>query len=251
MVMDYTRALIIIAVVPAIVLMAYIFSKDKVEKEPASLLLKLIGLGVISTLLAVACEWAGSLVISGIGHSTLAYRIIENFIVVGLSEEFFKYFMLKKATWNHSSFNYTFDAVVYAVFVSLGFALWENLLYCFNYGITTALVRAVTSIPGHATFGVFMGVYYGLAKKADMNGRAAASRSLRVMAVIVPALLHGAYDFFASGKSIFSTIAFIAFIVVLFLAAFRRVNRMSTEDVSLAAADETDTESLSDGNADL
>lgn len=239
MYIDYTRSLIIIAVVPAIALMVYIFSKDKVEKEPAGLLLKLALLGVVSTFLATATEWLGSLLISGLGAKTLAYMVVENFIVVGLSEEFFKYIVMKKVTWNDKAFNYTFDAVVYAVFVSLGFALWENILYSFSYGMTTALVRAVTSIPGHATFGVFMGLYYGLAKKADVEGRGAVSKSYRLMAVVIPVLLHGAYDFIASCKGILSTIVFIGFIAVLFFSAFRSVNRMSERDSVLISADDT------------
>ena len=96
------------------------------------------------------------------------------FGVVAFSEEGAKYFLLKRRTWNSAAFNCQFDGVVYAVFVSLGFALWENISYVLMYGLSTALVRAVTAVPGHACFGVFMGVWYGLAKR--LHGRERTAR---------------------------------------------------------------------------
>lgn len=90
-------------------------------------------------------------------QSSTAYNVLLYFVVVALSEEGFKYLLLKKRTWYSSEFNCQFDGVVYAVFVALGFALWENISYVLMYGLGTAAVRAVTAVPGHACFGVFMG----------------------------------------------------------------------------------------------
>ena len=107
--------------------------------------------------------------------------------------------------------------MVYAVFVSLGFALWENISYVMNYGFSTALVRAVTAIPGHACFGVFMGVFYGAAKKYANAGSAGVSKVCRVLAVLFPALLHGAYDYIASMEQTDGNWYFIGFVAVMFL----------------------------------
>ena len=65
------------------------------------------------------------------------------FVVVAISEEGFKYVLLKKRTWKSREFNCEFDGVVYAVFVSLGFALWENIFYVLSYGFATAVARLV------------------------------------------------------------------------------------------------------------
>ena len=67
----------------------------------------------------------------------------------------------EKFSWRNPNFNYLFDAVVYAVFVSLGFAAFENIKYVFTYGLSVALTRAVTAVPGHLSFSVFMGIFYG------------------------------------------------------------------------------------------
>ena len=92
----------------------------------------------------------------------MLYQIILYFVIVAIAEESSKYFFLKKRTWNNPEFNCQYDGVVYAVFVSLGFALWENINYVLSYGFSTAIVRAITAIPGHACFGVFMGVFLSL-----------------------------------------------------------------------------------------
>ena len=78
------------------------------------------------------------------------------FILVGLVEEGSKWIILKSFTWKNKEFNYIYDAIVYAVFVSLGFAALENIIYVLNGGITTAITRTIFSIPGHTFFGVFM-----------------------------------------------------------------------------------------------
>ena len=58
-----------------------------------------------------------------------AYTILLAFLVVAVVEEGTKFWMLKRRTWNHPAFNYRFDGIVYAVFVSLGFAAYENTTY--------------------------------------------------------------------------------------------------------------------------
>ena len=143
-------------------------------------------------------------------------------------EEGAKYFMLRRRTWSSPSFNCQYDGVVYAVFVSLGFALWENISYVMSYGFTTALIRALTAIPGHACFGVFMGVFYGIAKKHDNKGDRISSKTFSVLSVAVPALLHGAYDFIATSDR--GTWYFVAFVALLFVASYILVMNMSKRD---------------------
>ena len=60
---------------------------------------------------------------------------------------------------------------VYAVFVSLGFALWENISYVLHFGFQTAIVRSLTAIPGHACFGVFMGAFTDWQEEARIEAK--------------------------------------------------------------------------------
>lgn len=219
------------AVIPAIVLLVKIYKADKLDKEPLGILIALVFWGAVSTTLAVFTEEVGTGILDALWpEDSLLYRVLMYFVVVGLSEEGFKYLLLKRHTWRSSAFNCQFDGVVYATAVSLGFALWENIGYVAMYGMGTALVRAVTAVPGHACFGVFMGAFYGMAKLYSNYGCEAQSKRCRHLAVLLPTVLHGFYDFIATSESRFSEWVFLPFVIVLFLITSRMVKNLSRED---------------------
>lgn len=223
--------LIAAAVIPAIFLLVKVYRADRLEKEPLSMLLSLVLYGIFATAIALLLEQAGSFVLElFFEENSLYYNILMYFIVVAFSEEGAKYFLLKKRTWRSPAFNCQFDGVVYGVFVSLGFALWENISYVAMYGFSTAIIRAVTAVPGHACFGVFMGVWYGLAKRFHGGGNTGLEKLCRKLAFIVPAFMHGCYDFIASTEDSNSEWVFVTFIVLMFLAAFLTVRKMSKDD---------------------
>lgn len=223
--------LITAAVVPAIVLLVKVYKADKLEKEPPMLLFSLVLYGIIATGLAGCTERFGSFILRfQFPPNSIIYNVLMYFVVVAVSEEGTKYLLLKWRTWNSPFFNCQFDGVVYAVFVALGFALWENIGYVIQYGFGTAMVRAVTAIPGHACFGVFMGTWYGIAKKYEGYGMEGRSKMYRVFSVLFPALLHGAYDFIASYEYVHYAWAFVAFIGILFVISFLLIRRMSDRD---------------------
>lgn len=226
---SYNILLIAAAVIPAVVLLVKVYRSDRLEKEPPRLILGLVFLGVLATLLAMAGEWVGSLFLKNM-YNTELRDILLYFVVVAGCEEGAKYLFLRRRTWYDQNFNCQYDAVVYAVAVALGFALWENLSYVFQYGFATALVRAVTAVPGHACFGVFMGAWYGSAKRADNFGYPEKSLYYRVLSVLVPMFLHGLYDYIATRTSDSSTWIFVVFVVIMFLISFRLVRKLSNED---------------------
>lgn len=228
--------LIAVAVIPAAILLVQIYRADKVEKEPIGLLLSLAFFGVIATALAILTEQLGTYLLAPVEKSNpVLYHALMYFIVVAVSEEGFKYLVLKVRTWRSPAFNCQFDAVVYSVFVALGFALWENIGYTAIYGFGTALLRAVTAIPGHASFGVFMGAWYGFAKQYENAGFPGKSKACRAMAFLFPVFLHGCYDFAAVMGAQHYTWIFFVFIVVMFVLAFRLVRRLSASDRFIGA----------------
>lgn len=223
--------LIAAAVIPAVVLLVKVYKVDHLDKESPRLLWNLVVRGVIATVFAMLTEWIGEFVLSSfVQEQTVLYNFLLYFIVVAVSEEGFKYLLMKQRTWKDPEFNFQFDGVVYAVFVSLGFALWENISYVLMYGFGTALVRAVTAVPGHACFGVFMGAWYGLAKKYESYGMPSQSKACRVVALLSSIVLHGCYDFTASIENQNYAWVFVAFVVVMFLVAFRLVKKLSQND---------------------
>lgn len=223
--------LIAAAVIPAVVLLVKVYKVDHLDKESPRLLWNLVVRGVIATVFAMLTEWIGEFVLSSfVQEQTVLYNFLLYFIVVAVSEEGFKYLLMKQRTWKDPEFNFQFDGVVYAVFVSLGFALWENISYVLMYGFGTALIRAVTAVPGHACFGVFMGAWYGLAKKYESYGMPSQSKACRVVALLSSIVLHGCYDFTASIENQNYAWVFVAFVVVMFIVAFRLVKKLSQND---------------------
>ena len=228
------RVLFAAALLPAIILLRYVYNKDKIEKEPKGMIVKLFIFGGLTIISAAIIELVGEAVLGKFFDSgTTPFLIVSNFLIVAGAEEGGKYFILKRQTWNSPEFNYSYDAVVYSVSVSLGFAAFENVLYVLSGGISVALMRAFLSIPGHAVFSVYMGYYYGLAKKASVNGRVSAEETNLSMAFISAAFLHGAYDFcLMMERGIFMVIFFVFFISVVVLAA-KKINKLSREDAPL------------------
>ena len=223
--------LIAAAVVPAAFLLVKVYRSDRLEKESLPFLLRLLLLGVLSAGVALVLEMIGGFLLGLlVPEDSVLYPLITYFLIVGLSEESAKYLMLRLKTWHSPEFNCQYDGVVYATFVSLGFALIENVLYVVQNGFGTAVMRAVTAIPGHACFGVFMGVLYGLARSyfylADMK----TSKLFRVLAVAVPTLLHGAYDYIATSGVTGSTLIFLLFIAAFFALSLFLINRMARND---------------------
>ena len=223
--------MILAAVIPAVFLMYKVYKSDKLERESPYMIASLVKAGIFSSLLALLEEKILSVILNWVvpNYSPL-YNIILYFGIVAIAEESSKYILMKRETWNNREFNCQYDGVVYAVFVSLGFALWENISYVMMYGFGTALIRAVTAIPGHACFGVFMGVFYGLAKRYDYRGNEVISKFFRIVALIVPMLLHGAYDYIATMPEQSSDKYFIVFIAIMFVISFVVVGRSAKSD---------------------
>ena len=228
----YTNPILIAAaVIPAVWMLRYVYQADVLEKEPKGLLLSLVLQGILATFLALLTERLGSgILYLFFKEDTLVPHFLMYFVVVALSEEGFKYLLLYRRTWHSPDFNCRFDGVVYAVFVSLGFALWENIQYVSMMGLFAAGVRALTAVPGHACFGVFMGAWYGMARWYENYGEYDKSRRYRRLALIVPTLLHGCYDFIATISGTLFGMIFVVFVVLMFAAARRTVMQLSQDD---------------------
>ncbi|MBR5968689.1 MAG: PrsW family intramembrane metalloprotease [Lachnospiraceae bacterium] len=224
-------AAFILAVVPAVVLMVMIYKKDKIEPEPIGLLIKLFFFGVLTILPALALESLGELIEGVIfEEGSIPLLLFDNFLVVAVAEELVKFYAFRFGAWKHKDFDYTFDAIVYMGCVAIGFAIPENILYVLDGGVSLAIIRAVTSIPGHICFGMFMGYYLGRAKACEAAGDIAGRKKNLRLSLIVPVLLHGFFDFTLSTQSLLMLVCYFIFIVILDVFAVKLVLKASRED---------------------
>lgn len=153
--------LLSLSVLPVILLMIYIYRKDKYEKEPLGLLIR----AFIGGIIAIPLDLALVSLIHGIFISETVFY--SAFIEAGFCEELCKFVILFLTIWWNRNFNEYMDGIVYATFVGLGFACVENIMYVFEGGVGTGIVRALLSVPGHFLFAVIMGYFFSLAKFSD------------------------------------------------------------------------------------
>lgn len=197
--------LLIASLAPPFVLLWLVHRLDRIEPEPDGLLLKLFVFGVLGSIPVIILEILGERVAGYFTAIPLVYLFISYFILPGFIEEGMKFAVLRRTTWRHSAFNYRFDAVVYSVFASLGFAAIENVLYVFSNGFAVAIVRAIMAIPAHTAFGIIMGVKYGEAKSIELAGNPPLSKKYCRDAWLLASVAHGLYDFLlvAFGSAVF------------------------------------------------
>ncbi len=232
--------LLLAALVPAAFLMVQVYRLDRIEKEPAGLLLKLVLFGALSGLAAGAIEGALTRVLDVTLGGGMLRLMLENFLAVALVEEACKRWVVLKFAWNHPAFDYRFDAVVYCVFSALGFAALENILYVAEYGFAVAVSRALLSVPGHCFFAVYMGIYLGQAKMAERAMQwyyielpdESPGQYLRA-SLLVPTLLHGFWDFSLSVGGGLMTVLFYLFVLAFFIDAYRKLRFAAGSDEQL------------------
>ena len=234
LVFHVTAIYVLAAVLPAVFLMRYVYRLDRIEREPVPLLISLIGKGIWAALAAIVLEMLGQSILNALVEPENPwYVFLTAFLVVAAVEEGTKFFFLYRRTWRDPNFNYRFDAILYAVFISLGFAAFENVKYVFSYGLSVALPRAILAVPGHMGFAVFMGIFYGRAKRCADRGNRFGSTCNLVLGYLFPVFLHGVYDTCCMTGTSRSTAVFVGFVIAMYLIVYLLIKRESRTDAPI------------------
>lgn len=223
-----SSGLMFLALLPGILIIYYVYKKDKVEKEPWRLIIRLMFFGALSCIPAAFFETMIDAATPSYQQGTLAFALSNAFLSAALCEEIFKFLFLKIGAWRNPAFGYRFDGIVYGVSVAVGFAVLENLMYVSTGGLEVALMRGVLSVPLHAFCGVFMGIFFGAAKAAQVQGKS--SLKYQLLALIVPMIIHGVYDTFAFLGNSTATIALLAFVLIMYIVSIRYIRQFSRDD---------------------
>ena len=208
-----------LALAPMLIVALYIYIRDKYEKEPIRLLAT--GLVYGAFILVPIVQTQRLLLLFTPNTGAVAKALFCSFMVAALAEEFFKYIVLFFLVWRNDNFNERFDGIVYAAFISLGFAGVENLLYVYNPsigGVSTAMSRAIFAVPGHALFGIAMGYYFAIARFEQWN-----RKKHLVLAFFVPFLLHGTYNFILMSDMPYLMAIFCVFIAYLWASGLKKM----------------------------
>lgn len=177
-----------ISVAPAVLLLFFIYYQDKYQKEPIKSLLKAFFGGMLSVVFTLTIVTIIEYTIGLIPYlnQTVFY---DSFITAGIPEELCKFLIFMIFIWRDKNFDEYFDGIVYASFISLGFAVVENIMYVLPGGIGVGIMRALLSVPGHFLFGVILGYFLSLAKFNSSK------RGLYIfLGLLIAITAHGLFD---------------------------------------------------------
>lgn len=218
------------AILPVIGLCYYIYSKDR-TKEPAKLLWKLFGFGMLTCIPVMIGELLlGSFLDVYDVNLGPVMRFIYVFITVALVEEGFKWLVTKKFGFDSPEFDEIYDIIVFSVFVSLGFACVENVGYVLIYGLRTAFLRALLAVPSHTCYAILMGVFLAKAKINIVKGTSPTKNYF--FSLLAPMLYHALYDtllLISTNLSIIMFFIFDIFMVIYCIIFVRKFAKMDQD----------------------
>lgn len=187
--------LIGLALAPGAAIGLFIWLRDKYDREPLKHMFISFMLGVLCAIPAVILSIVLGMFIP-VDYQNIFSVAIYALIVVAFAEEFAKFLILRFYAYRQKEFNEPFDGIVYGAIISLGFAGIENILYVLDGGMQVGIMRMFTAVPAHASFGIIMGYYFGLAWKHKDKAKA-----YKLKGLLAAIFLHGLYNFFLMQES--------------------------------------------------
>lgn len=204
--------LFIIAIIPAIIIIAGIYLSDRHDREPIKILLLTYVLGALAVIPSIVVE---EVLIKLNVFPGIFGAFFNAFIVAGLTEEYFKRLVVLKYPFKTRFFNEKLDGIVYCVFASMGFATVENIVYVvyrYTNNPFIGLYRGIFSVPAHAIFGITMGYYLSLSRfDQDLKRKRKNMRK----SLYMPVIMHGIFDFILMAGIPQLTLLFIPYVVFL------------------------------------
>lgn len=200
---------------PGVALLTYFYLKDRYQPEPLRDVLRLFALGFLALFPTLVIQ-------RGLVLAMSDHDIWFAFFVSGAVEEFVKWFILYFTVFQQLELAEPYDAIVYAVAVSLGFATLENMIYIWSETASfgTMLLRGLLPVSGHALFGVIMGYYMAKAK----FGTSVRARMYLLIALILPILWHGSFNFILLSIETWGIIIGL-FMICLWLSGLYKVKK--------------------------
>lgn len=191
---------IVFGILPSFTWLMYYLSKD-LHPEPKKTILKIFLWGALSTIPVFFVQMGFITLLVKADLSPLITSLIYWFLIISVSEELFKYLVVKFKMGDSPDLDEPLDIMLYMVVSALGFAALENVLYLFNPTdsmsfeqlIHTTLMISLVRFLG-ATFlhtlcsaiiGYFLALSFYFYKKRYL---------LFIIGFILAVLLHGFFD---------------------------------------------------------
>ena len=219
--MEYVLLNIALAAIPSVLVIVYIYRKDRGEREPPLLVFIAFVIGFFAVGPAVLLEILFSEV--SVRFSGIGYRLFRAFVIAALVEEGVKLAAVRLFLYRRRDFNEVADGILYTIAASLGFAFFENVLYSFGPP-SVIIVRGITAVPLHASASGLLGYFIGTTKVTGKN---------RLLIGLFWAVsVHGLYDFFLFTGSWPAFLVFPLLIITLtaLRTLYKRAQRFDLEN---------------------
>lgn len=233
---------ILLALIPALVLIFYVVWRDRLHPEPGGQLVKAFFMGFLTIPLALLfASLIGQIFmllppIEGVGA-----LLVTSLMQAAIPEESAKLLILWLFLRRCRHFDEHMDGIVYAVCVGMGFATVENILYVTDSGpqflkvLSVGLSRAFLAVPGHFAFAVIMGYFYSL---ASFKGKQT-HRKYMLMAWGFPVLAHALYDFLLFVMDAYPNAMWHMLLMMLFFGSFFYMQQLGTRSIAKALSHDT------------
>ena len=159
-----------LAVIPAMIWLAFFYAQDVREPEPKQLVL---GVFLIGALLAISVgiplientyrvsEWLGS---------SAVVNVLGSILVIGFVQQFLVYASVRYSVYLSAEFDERVDGVLYATAAALGYATMSNVHYVIGSGgvnLSAGVIRVVVTTMALGSFGGLIGYFLGRCKFED------------------------------------------------------------------------------------
>lgn len=181
--------ILLAAIVPSLLVLGYAIAKARGSWRSEAMW-NAFAVGAVGAFVAAAVEVAIAAVIPVHSASPTFNAAATALFVAAIPEEGIKFLILVKLAEKHVDVRRLQDLIILGAAVSLGLAALENfgnvVLGDWKF---VAAVRAISAVPGHGIDGISMGALLALARLHKHD------KWRLPVALIVPILLHAAYDF--------------------------------------------------------
>ncbi len=217
---------LILLFAPALFWAGYHYYHDRHQPEPLHYLL-------LTYVLGIGAGYLGTLSYQGLAHIGLNVDVFDlaetnklglllySVFVIGVVEELIKFLPFWFICIRLRHFDESIDGIVYASFIALGFATYENYHYLQILSGYEALGRSVASPMVHILFSSIWGYLYGRAMMRDKPRWPAA-----LMGVALAAVVHGLYDFAALSLTRWVYIAPPIIILIIWVWRMHLIKRL-------------------------
>lgn len=179
-----------ISLLPGVLIIIYIYIRDYKEREPLPTILKATALGGLASVPVFLIGMPGLITLPAffaVGSQYLALSLLVGFVAEA-SKVLVFWLMLDR----HTDFNEPFDGIVYAVVLSMGFAMVENTSIILSEStMEVALGRMFSAVPAHGIFAVLFGWFAGFSRIKPPKYKPL----LHATGFVVAWLYHSAYNY--------------------------------------------------------